>query len=64
MLVPPPAVPEPEDRPLWDLNRRDLFLLVAGGGGVLGAVGAGYGLSRLVRAFKSGPSEPEPPEEK
>ena len=37
------------DRPITDLNRRDLFLLGAGGFGVLAAVGFGFALTRLLR---------------
>src|SRR5205823_12071129 len=40
------------DRPLTDLNRRDLFLLGAGGLGVLFAVGAGYALTSLLKSSK------------
>jgi hypothetical protein len=51
-FLPPPQDPMtrlPEiDRPLTDLNRRDLFVLGAGGLGVLVAVGAGYALTSLI----------------
>lgn len=58
VVAPAPVyVPVPEDRALWDLNRRDLVMLIAGGGGVLGALGVGYGLARLVRSLKSTPDE-------
>jgi hypothetical protein len=40
------------DRPLTDLNRRDLLLLGAGGFGVLLAVGAGYALTSLLKTSK------------
>jgi len=40
---------------LWELDRRDLILLAAGGGSVIGALGLGYGLARLIR-----PSSPKP----
>jgi serine/threonine protein kinase len=49
----------PDERPLWAINRRDLFMLIGGGGGVLGALGVGYGLARLVRALKSSPDDAE-----
>jgi hypothetical protein len=44
----------PEARSLWDVNpqrfdRRDWLMLAAGAASVLGAVGVGYGLARLVR---------------
>ena len=49
--VPPPQViyREPPPRPLWQLDRRDLFMLGFGGLGVLAAVGLGYGLAKAVR---------------
>jgi len=57
--VPPPPPPvyvrAPDDRPLWELDRRDLILLAAGGGSVIGALGLGYGLARLIR-----PASPKP----
>jgi eukaryotic-like serine/threonine-protein kinase len=69
MQVPVPvsfAPPEPRalrvpdaNRPLTDLNRRDLFLLGIGGAGVLSAVGIGYLLTRLIRGSKSAPEDEE-----
>lgn len=53
--APAPAEAQP-DRPLWELGRRDLFMLVSGGAGVLMAVGVGYGLSRLFRRKDDGKS--------
>ena len=61
VTIPPPApapMPFPEpmpmmmpaDRAMWELDRRDVFMLAAGGMGVLVAVGLGYGLARVVRA--------------
>jgi glycine/D-amino acid oxidase-like deaminating enzyme len=47
------------NRPLTDLNRRDLFLLGIGGAGVLSAVGIGYLLTRLIRGSKSAPEDEE-----
>jgi hypothetical protein len=44
-----PPVPIKEERPLWEFDRRDWIMLAAGAAGVLGAVGLGYGLARLVR---------------
>ena len=46
------------DRPLTDLNRRDLFLLGAGGFGVFLAVAGGYALTSLLRG-KPTPSDDE-----
>jgi eukaryotic-like serine/threonine-protein kinase len=47
---------EPPPRPLWQLDRRDLFMLGFGGLGVLAAVGLGYGLAKVARRK---PPEPE-----
>ena len=53
MPLPQPAIePVRDDRGLLELNRRDLIMLVGGGMGVIGALGTGYGLARLVRALK------------
>jgi serine/threonine protein kinase len=51
VLIPAAAPPVPikEERPLWEFDRRDWIMLAAGAAGVLGAVGLGYGLARLVR---------------
>jgi eukaryotic-like serine/threonine-protein kinase len=63
LLVPtlesPPIVQD--NRPLWEFNRRDWIMLAAGAAGVLGAVGVGYGLARLVRK-KSEETSPSPDE--
>jgi hypothetical protein len=40
---------EPPPQALWQLDRRDLFMLGFGGLGVLAAVGLGYGLAKAVR---------------
>lgn len=48
-----------EDRPLVDLSRRDYIMLGIGAGGVLLAVGMGYGFARLLRP-SSRPQEPQP----
>ncbi|MDB5309146.1 MAG: stkP 1 [Gemmataceae bacterium] len=69
VILPPAAAPglplPPEvDRRLWELDRRDVILLAVGGMGVLGAVGIGYGLARLVRGLKSTPPDGDAPEEK
>ncbi|HEX4614168.1 MAG TPA: serine/threonine-protein kinase [Urbifossiella sp.] len=59
---PPPAPPPkpvyvkvPDDRPLHDLNRRDMLMLTAGGVGVVGALAAGYALAKLVQGLRSSP---------
>jgi hypothetical protein len=54
---PPPALPP--ERELTDLDRRDWLMLGGGAGGVLLAVGLGYGLARLLRKK----SDDTPPEE-
>ena len=48
---------EQEARSMFDLNRRDFTMLGGGALAVLVAIGAGYGLSRLVRKK---PEEEEP----
>lgn len=45
--IPTPA--PPPERPVWPPDRRDWLMLAAGAAGVLGAVGVGYGLARLLR---------------
>jgi hypothetical protein len=46
----PPPLPEVrEERGLLEFDRRDWIMLAAGAASVLGAVGLGYGLARLVR---------------
>ncbi|MBN9518667.1 serine/threonine protein kinase [bacterium] len=67
---PPPAPPPkpvyvkvPDDRPLTDLNRRDMLMLTAGGVGVVAALAAGYGLARLVQSLRSPKAEDPPPAE-
>lgn len=52
MPVPSPTVIRIPDtnRPLSDLNRRDLTLLALGGLGVLLSVGAGFALTRILRS--------------
>jgi eukaryotic-like serine/threonine-protein kinase len=60
-LVPvsaPTQAAEDDRRGLLDLNRRDVIMLCGGGAMVLGAILAGYGVSRALR--KEPP--PEPPE--
>jgi eukaryotic-like serine/threonine-protein kinase len=47
--APVPVPLAPPERPLWPPDRRDWFMLAAGAVGVLGAVGLGYGLARLLR---------------
>jgi serine/threonine protein kinase len=54
---PPVYIHVPDDRALWNLNRRDLFMLVGGGAGVLGALAAGYALSRIVRGMNTTQTE-------
>ncbi len=49
--------PLPDERGLLELNRRDLIMLIGGGTGVIGALGVGYGLARLLRGLKSSPAE-------
>jgi hypothetical protein len=39
----------PDERKLLELDRRDWIMLAVGAASVLLAVGAGYGLARLVR---------------
>jgi hypothetical protein len=61
-LPPPPPpeivyVPVAADRALWDLNRRDLIMLVGGGAGVIGALVVGFGLSKFLRSGKSTSTE-------
>jgi serine/threonine protein kinase len=46
---------EPE-RPLTDLNRRDLMLLAMGGGGVVAAMAVGFTLTRLLRGTTTKPA--------
>jgi serine/threonine protein kinase len=61
VAVPPPAAapmmpspmrgrPADEERSLTDLDRRDFIMAGAGGGVVLFAILAGYGLSRLLKS--------------
>ncbi len=64
---PPPAPPPkpvyvkvPDDRPLTDLNRRDMLMLTTGGVGVVAALAAGYGLARLVQSLRSSPKAEDP----
>ena len=52
------VVPILEERGLLEFDRRDWIMLAAGAASVLGAVGVGYGLARLVRK-KSEESLPE-----
>ncbi|HEY8503206.1 MAG TPA: serine/threonine-protein kinase [Gemmataceae bacterium] len=52
------------DRPLTELSRRDAIMLATGGGAVLLAIVAGWGLSRLLRRDLPAPAPPpEPPPE-
>ncbi len=60
----PMLEPVPDERGLLELNRRDLIMLIGGGTGVIAALGAGYGLARLLRALKSSPAEPGEGEKK
>ncbi|OWK35846.1 serine/threonine protein kinase [Fimbriiglobus ruber] len=61
VTLPPPApvvqamMPpmEEEERPLSDLNRRDFIMLGAGGGGILVAIGIGFGLAKLMKRATS-----------
>jgi serine/threonine protein kinase len=50
-VQPLPAAPPParDDRPLWEWNRRDLFMMMTGVVGALAAVGLGYGLAQVAR---------------
>ena len=48
------------DRPLTDLNRRDMILVALGGLGIVAAMGAGFALTRLLR----GGTKPVEDEEK
>jgi len=64
---PPPAPPPkpvyvkvPDDRPLLDLNRRDMLMLTAGGVGVVAALAAGYGLAKVVQGMRAPKPETEP----
>ncbi|MBX9627808.1 MAG: hypothetical protein K2X82_28680, partial [Gemmataceae bacterium] len=41
-----------EERPAGGLSRRDVVMLATGGAGVLAAVGAGFGLARLIREVR------------
>jgi serine/threonine protein kinase len=56
--------PLPDERGLLELNRRDLIMLIGGGTGVIGALGVGYGLARLLRGLKSSPAETSTEEKK
>jgi serine/threonine protein kinase len=56
-LVHPPSSWDAAGPPPRGLTRRDVVMLAAGGAGVLGAVGLGFGLARLLREFRG---EPEP----
>lgn len=62
----PPAPPQirviysDDSRPLSDLSRRDFLMLGTGAGGVLVAIGLGYGLARLLRPNRRPPAVPEP----
>ena len=61
--APPPVQPQPfgvpeprsrgrvrdEERPLTDLNRRDMMLVAFGGLGIVTAMGIGFALTRLLR---------------
>lgn len=54
---------EPEPREAFDLDRRDFVMLSLGSAGILGAIGFGYALSRLLRK-KEPEGSTEPNEEK
>lgn len=63
--APPPKpvyVKVPDDRPLLDLNRRDMLMLTAGGVGVVAALAAGYGLAKLVQGLRAPKPDAEPTE--
>jgi hypothetical protein len=47
--APAPVVLPPPERPTWPPDRRDWIMLALGAAGVLGAVGFGYGLARVLR---------------
>ena len=59
-LVQPEEMPvpaPPAERSAWPPDRRDWMMLAAGAVGVLGAVGLGYGLARILRRKEPEPSE-------
>jgi serine/threonine protein kinase len=45
----PQLIKVKDERTLWEFDRRDWIMLASGAAGVLGAVGLGYGLARIVR---------------
>ncbi|MBX9581028.1 MAG: hypothetical protein K2X87_12025, partial [Gemmataceae bacterium] len=55
LVHPPSSWDEPP--PGRGLTRRDVVMLAAGGAGVLGAVGLGFGLARLLRELRGGPEK-------
>ncbi|VTR97639.1 serine/threonine-protein kinase [Tuwongella immobilis] len=55
-IPPPEGAVSREERPLTELDRRDIIMLAAGGGGVLFAILSGYALAQLVRR-KEPPAE-------
>jgi hypothetical protein len=52
--VPVPVSVAPPERRMWPPDRRDWIMLALGAVGVLGAVGAGYGLARVLRRKPEG----------
>lgn len=61
---PAPAPVEEEPRSMLDWDRRDFLMLGFGAGGMLLAMGTGYGLSKLLRsATRDTPPDAEPPTE-
>ena len=49
VTLPAPVAKAKDGRGLTEFDRRDWIMLAVGAASVLAAVGAGYGLARLVR---------------